>query len=198
MLRQVLTVSSTFETLSAKVKIIDLEPIAFKLVNPEEGIGWSIEKTDQMIELYRSFLVLNGLYPEQPIVPTKDLDKVWHTHILDTVKYAADCDFIFGQFFHHFPYLGLRGEQDAKNLETAFSETRNLFRKHFKQDPALASIGVTSEASCGGGSCSCGCSGTSCGGCADDISFGIALTQFANDPVLGKYADNKDRPRLNR
>jgi hypothetical protein len=50
MLRQVLTVSSTFETLSAKIRIIDLEPIAFKLVNPEEGIGWSIDKTDQMIE----------------------------------------------------------------------------------------------------------------------------------------------------
>jgi len=30
---------------------------------------------------------------------------------------AADCDAIFGEFLHHFHYLGLRGEDEAKALD---------------------------------------------------------------------------------
>ena len=47
------------------------------------------------------------------------------------MKYAEDCRMIFGRFLHHFPYFGMRGEQDAKDLRQAFSETRALFEKEF-------------------------------------------------------------------
>ncbi|XZN92635.1 MAG: glycine-rich domain-containing protein [Microcoleus sp.] len=184
--------------LKQKAWEIDFEPIAYKLVNPEDGNGWSIEKTDNMIELYRAFLVLNGMYPHIPIVPTKDLDKVWHAHILDTVKYEADCQFLFGMFFHHFPYFGLRGEEDARNLQAAFENSRSLLLEHFNIDPAK----MGTAADCGGGSCQCGCSGTACGGCADDLSAelkkNLVFIGNESDPVKGLYTDQKDRPRLIR
>ena len=47
-------------------------------------------------------------------------------HILDTRKYAADCEAAFGHFVHHFPYLGLRGEEDTKALEAAFVNMQQL------------------------------------------------------------------------
>jgi hypothetical protein len=49
------------------------------------------------------FLYLMYLYPEQPIIPTREIDIVWHFHILDTRKYAFDCKILFGYFLHHRP-----------------------------------------------------------------------------------------------
>lgn len=55
-------------------------------------------------------------------------------------------------------------------------------------------------ADCGGGSCSCGCSGTACGGCDDNISFSPVLQNIPvnSNVIAGIYADRKERPRLVR
>ncbi|MBD2018613.1 hypothetical protein H6F43_00245, partial [Leptolyngbya sp. FACHB-36] len=63
--------------------------------------------------------------------PTWEIDQVWHCHILDTDKYAKDCDTLFGQFIHHFPYFGVRGENDRQAWYRAYALTQVLFRKHF-------------------------------------------------------------------
>lgn len=117
-------------SLASKAASIDLEPIIYKLVCPEE-FNWSVEKADETAELYRKFLVLCGLYPNKSIVPTQDIDKFWHTHILDTQKYRTDCDSVFGYFLDHFPYFGLQGKEDKEVASKAFKETKELFRKHF-------------------------------------------------------------------
>lgn len=111
---------------------LDLEPIIYKLVKPEEGEGWTLQKADTIAELYRVFLLLNYLYPQQSIVPTKDIDEVWHKHILDTGKYRDDCQYLFGYFLDHFPYFGIRSEEDAIALENAFAKTKLLFARHYK------------------------------------------------------------------
>ena len=56
---------------------------------------------------------------------------MWHYHILDTEKYAEDCRDIFGYFVHHFPYFGMRGDEDAQHLQAAFVETQELYVKEF-------------------------------------------------------------------
>lgn len=38
------------------------------------------------------------------VEPTKDVDKVWHAHILYTRQYATDCLNYFGYFLHHQPH----------------------------------------------------------------------------------------------
>lgn len=115
-----------------QVDALDLEPIVYKLTHPEPGERrLSLTEADQDVALYRCFLKLCVLYPADALVPTRRLDYVWHTHMLDTAKYRADCDAVFGHFMDHFPYAGLRGEEDRRAWREDFASTRLLFRKHF-------------------------------------------------------------------
>ena len=123
--------TSTLQEIQERVNLIDLNPIIFTLVEREDGEKWSYEKALDVEKQYRNFLTLIALYPELEIVPTKDIDTFWHTHILDTQKYMQDCENTFGYFVHHFPYFGLRGKLDEKKAEKAFSETKRLYEKHF-------------------------------------------------------------------
>jgi hypothetical protein len=50
---------------------------------------------------------------------------------LDTQKYQEDCERVFGYFLHHFPYFGMRGEEDAENLKHAWAESCALYEKRF-------------------------------------------------------------------
>ena len=115
-----------------RLKNLDSLPaIAYKLMYPETGKGWTKEQTEKAIARYLMFLALKHLHPNVEIVPSDEIDRVWHTHILDTQKYAADCQQIFGSFLHHFPYFGIRNEADRQNLNATFARTQTLFKEHF-------------------------------------------------------------------
>lgn len=119
------------EEVVAAIEALDLDPIKFKLMDPEEGEGWSRETADRLEVEYKRFLTLLVKYPEDVIAPTKDVDAFWHGHILDTMKYAEDCERVFGYFLHHFPYFGMRGPDDATALARAAETTRELLQKEF-------------------------------------------------------------------
>ena len=116
------------------INAIDFTMVKLKLQDKEEGCGWTIELSNSAELEYKKFLALKRTYPEKEIVPNKLVDQFWHQHILDTQKYAEDCDLIFGYFLHHFPYFGMRDEQDMKNLVDAFEETKDLHLLHFGID----------------------------------------------------------------
>lgn len=113
------------------IEALDLSMIKLKLQDPEEGQGWNSETCNSVELEYKRFLALKRAYPECEIVPNREVDIFWHQHILDTEKYAADCDALFGTFLHHFPYFGMRGEQDYADLRQAFSDTQDLYERHF-------------------------------------------------------------------
>ena len=119
---------------------LDLEPIKFSLTQRDEDSDWSLDKAELLEVWYRRFLYLVNLYPNKVIVPSKDIDIFWHTHILDTQKYMTDCQNLFGRYFHHFPYFGMRGEEDKKDLEKAFHETDQLYLQHFSESPLSRKI----------------------------------------------------------
>ncbi len=137
------------EEIVAAIQALDLEPIKFKLMDTEEGQGWSREYVDQMAIAYKRFLTLSVKYPEETIAPSKDVDKFWHGHILDTMKYAEDCQNVFGYFVHHFPYFGMRGEEDAANLAKAGKTTTRLYEKEFGETllsrASMCSVTVTKD-----------------------------------------------------
>src|SRR5260221_4861020 len=145
------------EQIIAAIQALDLDPIKVKLMDPEEGQGWSREYVDQMAIEYKRFLTLSVKYPQETIAPSKNVDKFWHGHILDTMKYAEDCQNVFGYFLHHFPYFGMRGEEDAANLAEAGNTTNRLYEKEFGDavpsraaycsvaKPAYCSVAVTAE-----------------------------------------------------
>jgi len=117
----------------AAIEALDLEPIKFKamLSIDDDGYGWSAEQAQRAATNYKRYLTLRTKHPTATLVPDREADHFWHMHILDTRKYAADCDNIFGGFMHHFPYFGLRGEDDARNLGDAFATTQRLLAEEF-------------------------------------------------------------------
>jgi len=78
---------------------------------------------------------LSVTHPEETLAPSKDVDRFWHGHILDTLKYAEDCEKVFGYFLHHFPYFGMRGAEDAANLAAAAEHTKRLYQQEFSNTP---------------------------------------------------------------
>ena len=146
---QAQSAGKTVEQTVAAIQALDLDPIKFKLMDPEEGQGWSREYVDQMAIEYKRFLTLSVKYPEETIAPSKDIDKFWHGHILDTMKYAEDCQNVFGYFLHHFPYFGMRGEEDAANLAEAGKTTNRLYEKEFGETlpsrASMCSVAVTKD-----------------------------------------------------
>lgn len=110
---------------------LDLRPIKVKLMDSHSGECWSQEYTDHVEVWYRRFLLLSQKYPSTAIVVNDAIDTFWHYHILDTRKYAEDCQAVFGHFLHHFPYFGMRGDEDAANLQRSFSNTMQLIELEF-------------------------------------------------------------------
>lgn len=123
----------TIVQITAAIQALDLDPIKVKLMDVEDGHGWSRQRADQVEREYKRFLILSAKYPDQPITLGKDMDKFWHGHILDTIKYAQDCEKTFGYFLHHFPYFGMRGEEDEANLAEAAVNTKRLYEQEFGQ-----------------------------------------------------------------
>lgn len=50
---------------------------------------------------------------------------------LACLKYAEDCQRVFGYFLHHFPYLGMRDEEDLQVLQQAGERMRELYEDCF-------------------------------------------------------------------
>lgn len=120
----------------------DLEMVKIKLAQPKEGVGWNKEQCEDAEIEYKRYLMLCRKFPHPyyAIVPNKIMDTMWHYHILDTRAYCSDCEKLFGGYFHHFPYFGMRGDEDEKQLELSFEETKTLYEKTFGESLVRGSV----------------------------------------------------------
>jgi hypothetical protein len=110
---------------------IDLCPILYKIECEGETLHGEQIDPDVAERDYRRFLTLHLHYPERTLVPSALIDLVWHYHILDTRKYAEDCDRIFGYFLHHDPYFGVGGEENRRANLDAWDATLELWEEEF-------------------------------------------------------------------
>ncbi|MEN3276021.1 MAG: hypothetical protein V7631_1811 [Massilia sp.] len=115
----------------ALIAALDLNPIKVKLMHKESGEGWSLEHANAIEIEYRRFLYLMKAFPHVQTAPLVDVDTFWHYHILDTMKYARDCQQAFGYFLHHCPYLGLEGENGIEMQQQAGERMRELYESTF-------------------------------------------------------------------
>lgn len=116
--------------------LLDLSNVKMKLEDADEGLGLASAEVELMEDEYRKFLALHLIYPDVDIVPCEIVDEMWHRHILDTAAYREDCATIFGEFLDHFPYFGMRGEEDAQALNDAYADTLDRYRDAFGEPPA--------------------------------------------------------------
>jgi hypothetical protein len=110
---------------------LDLAPIKMKLMHVESGEGWSEQRANAVEAEYRRFLFLMKKYPDAGASPTFDVDTFWHYHILDTMKYARDCEAAFGFFLHHYPYVGMGAGADDDDRQHAGDRMRALYENEF-------------------------------------------------------------------
>ena len=189
----------TPEQMVEAIFALDLDPIKFKLMDANEGYGWTRAEADRQETEYKRFLALVAKFPEEAIVPNKDVDKFWHAHILDTMKYAEDCQNVFGYFLHHFPYFGMRDEEDAANLANASERTQSFYRQSFGSatQPDAAYCGVAAASYCGAASEQV--SAAYCGAASEKAS--AAYCGVASDTAASAYCGvvtGKGRPALDK
>jgi hypothetical protein len=119
-------------TFLQKLKHINLEPVVKKLMCSRSGHGWEAKKTKVAVNRYCMFLYVSHLYPYVQLVPTEEIDKVWHTHILiDTLNYIQDCQYLFGYILHHRASSALIDAVEQQNQNIAFATTQRLFEQIF-------------------------------------------------------------------
>ena len=114
----------------AAFEALDLNPIKMKLMHAASGEGWSETRANAVETEYRRFLFLMKKYPDAGASPTVDVDTFWHYHILDTMKYARDCDAAFGFFLHHYPYVGIAAGTESEHVQ-AGERMRALYETEF-------------------------------------------------------------------
>eukprot|EP00762_Andalucia_godoyi_P006657 ANDGO_06237.mRNA.1 hypothetical protein TTHERM_00348080 len=82
----------------AAIKTADLSKVKRRVI---KELNWTSEYAESAVQEYRKFICLaaHGF----PAVPCRDVDEVWHNHILFTQDYTTFCDDIFGFYLHHDP-----------------------------------------------------------------------------------------------
>jgi hypothetical protein len=121
--------------------------------------AWTLNRANRVEPQYKAFLFLIGSKIKAEFVPTFDIDEMWHAHILDTRKYMADCAFHFGEYIHHYPYLGMKDAEDRCRAERLFAATCATIANAFDIE-----VEELNASSCGGGCGGHGCGGHGCGG----------------------------------
>jgi hypothetical protein len=90
--------------------------------------GWTDKETEDATTEYQRYLLLRYLYPNNRLLALDErADKLWHHHILDTMKYRADCERIFGKMLDHQPFY-----EAPKDEATLIEEFKALYWKEFR------------------------------------------------------------------
>lgn len=113
--------------LTPAIKNLNLDSVMARLRRDEQ---MSTADIQQAVKEYHQFLELCRREGAAGIVPTVLADKVWHYHILDTRRYATDCEAIFGEFLHHNP-------NDA-SMDAMADDTERKWRRTFKDEAPVA------------------------------------------------------------
>lgn len=114
---------------------LDLSRVIAKM---REGAArtWSPERLNNAETEYRRMLAMKASYPDVALVPSEDVDEVWHTHILHTRQYAGDCQLLFGHFLHHEPNDGTPDTLMA--MAAAVASTRALYAQVYGAPSAVS------------------------------------------------------------
>ncbi|KAF2137417.1 uncharacterized protein K452DRAFT_312416 [Aplosporella prunicola CBS 121167] len=83
------------------------------------------------IDRYQKFTHLLKTYPGTMLVPTLDIDLVWHTHQCSSAQYQSDMEKLTGKFIDHNDKLG------APVLKGGEDRTRELFYLRFGREYLL-------------------------------------------------------------
>lgn len=113
-----------------RVNNLDLQAVEKQLIFSK---GWTDKQTQLAISHYKLFLYLKLLYPAAILVPTQEIDAVWHAHIeVNLLNYIQDCDYLFGYTLNHCSTISEEQNEETHQMyQRAFSTTKALFEEFF-------------------------------------------------------------------
>ena len=89
------------------------------LVKVSKNFGWTATQTRYALDWYLRFLYLRKIKPNEPLAALSHAaDDLWRQHILDTRKYADDCQTLFGLFLNHQPIYGIPKSRELEIIES--------------------------------------------------------------------------------
>lgn len=114
----------------AYIDKIDFSMIINKMVTRDD---WLEDEAQAVCKMYRNYLFLLKKYKDKfEVPPSEEIDEFWHQHILDTRKYHADCEAIFGGYLHHKPeYIFDKYNSLNKSMNHLFHNTQKLYFAEF-------------------------------------------------------------------
>lgn len=87
--------------------------------------GWSMSKVKEVAHEYKKFLYLAATNDQ--VVPSAEVDEIWHEHILFTKDYFGRWSVILGKTLHHNPeIIGKKND-----FSTGYVETRKKYQEEF-------------------------------------------------------------------
>lgn len=82
------------------------------------------------LERYTKFLQLAARHPDRRLAPTREIDHMWHLHMLHPRAYQNDCQRVFGSVLDHDGGFGTDPEE-LPALKQTFAETAALWEREF-------------------------------------------------------------------
>lgn len=119
------------KVLYERVQVLDLSSIRYHMCNFGKGLGWNPLLYKKVELFYRQYLYIQVAYDDFKAVPTDMIDAIWHTHMIFTEKYAADCKFLCGSFIHHDPMFGTRDRAERAFYQSCKKKTFAAFKRDF-------------------------------------------------------------------
>ena len=87
---------------------------------------------------YCQFIRLVQLYPHEEISPAKDIDEMWHLHMLHPIAYYEDCVANFGEILDHDGGFGSTSAEEWRELIRIFENTAGLWRREYGEEYGAA------------------------------------------------------------
>jgi len=135
----------------------------------------------------RRYMLFLQLAKEQPgvlLVPTLDVDLIWHAHMLSPEDYRDDCRAFLGRLLQH------NDDVSEGRLEESFEQTKQLWQARFGENYTMARQRADRKSASGSG-------GSACASCAwGDAHYHRHLEHEVVEPQIvadaGGPADSAD------
>ena len=91
---------------------------------------WPTEKVQGALDSYERFLRLAAKHPDMTVAPTRDIDEMWHLHMLSPRAYYTDCMALMGRILDHDGGFGTEPEE-LPVLGGIFDRTAKLWEQEY-------------------------------------------------------------------
>jgi hypothetical protein len=105
---------------------------------------WSEDHIRAAIDRYERFLSLVARHPGVALAPTREIDAVWHLHMLRPRAYYDDCQRLFGYLLDHDGGFGKEPEE-LPVLQRTFMRTAKLWEEAYGEQYVPAAEGDALE-----------------------------------------------------